>query len=169
MVPASYTATVGQETYLDDTNSQLTDGVYGVDDWQADLGNGRAYEWVGWRTVNPTFTFDFARVVTLDKVFIDFDRDEGYGLINLPTFVNIGGTTFTLAGNELADKTRGTLEFEGSWTGSSLTIDFTRSSDWVFVDEMKFQAVPEPAGYALAAGLGLTVFGICRRCKSHSG
>lgn len=168
IIPTSYTATPGQGTaqggswdYFDDTGSQLTDGGFGVDDWTANLGNGPAYEWVGWRTVDPSFTFNFASTVTVDKVFIDFERAQGAG-IYLPTTVTIGGTTFTLTGNELPNQTRGTLEFDGSWTGSSLSMDMTRSL-WLFVDEVQFNAVPEPAGFALVAGLGLVGFALCRR------
>src|SRR5580693_1478272 len=56
LVPISYTATPGEGTnqggyynYFDDTGHQLTNGIYGVNDYSADLGNGPAYEWVGWR------------------------------------------------------------------------------------------------------------------------
>ena len=43
-------------------------GVVGTDNWQEDLGNGPAHEWVGWwNTLNPTITFDFGRVVDLES------------------------------------------------------------------------------------------------------
>ena len=54
VVPSSYTATAGEGlaqggnfNYFDNTGMQLTDGVTGVNDWTANLGNGSAYEWVG--------------------------------------------------------------------------------------------------------------------------
>ena len=173
IIPSSYTATpgeVGGYTYYDDTGRQLTDGVFGVNDWSADLGNGPAYEWVGWFSVNPTFTFDFASSVTVDKVLIDFSRSETpggptlYGNIHLPTDVNINGTSYSLAGNEIPDYTRGTIEFAGSWTGSTLTVTLSHRW-WLFVDEVQFNEVPEPGAYGLVAALGLINFGALRRAR----
>jgi hypothetical protein len=49
IVPLNYTATPGQGqtqggtyNYFDDTNNQLIDGILGVNDWTANLGNGAA-------------------------------------------------------------------------------------------------------------------------------
>ncbi|MFM7696730.1 MAG: hypothetical protein ACKO6G_08675, partial [Vulcanococcus sp.] len=57
--PVNYTATPaegqaqgGSYNYFDDTGSQLTDDILGYYDWTANLGNGQAYEWVGWRLVD---------------------------------------------------------------------------------------------------------------------
>ncbi len=173
IVPASYTATTGQGwaeggtwNYFDDTGVQLTDGIYGVDNWTANLGYGNAQEWVGWITVNPTLTFAFNSPVTVNKVSIDFARAEPGAGIYLPTQVTIGGVAFALSGAELADQTRGTLEFVGSWTGNSLSVEITtRGRNWVFVDEVQFSAVPEPAHWAGASGLGLVVFCLHRRWR----
>ena len=39
----------GTYQYHDWTGEQLIDGSYGTMPWFANLGNGPAYEWVGWR------------------------------------------------------------------------------------------------------------------------
>ena len=181
LTPTSYVATrgegvaqVGSWNYFDETGRQLTDGFRGVDDWTENLGHGIAYEWVAWRKVNPTLTFNFAGVVTIDKVFIDFERWEYRSAIYLPSNVNIGGTDFSLAGDEIPDYTHGTIEFPGAWTGSSLTITLTPRSGgwtfgryWTFVDEVQFSGIPEPSAAALIAGLGLVGFGALRRGRGQ--
>ena len=172
VVPTSYTINtpgeVGAYSYFDDTGSQLTDGVTGADDWTANLGKGNAYEWVGWHKVNPTITFQFGSTVTINTVNIDFNRCENTGWIYIPSSVTIGGTPFSLSQNALPDNSRGYLSFNGSWTGSSLTIDLARRSpynlyySWVFVDEVTFDgvsAVPEPSTI-IAGALLLVPFGV---------
>jgi hypothetical protein len=167
VVPTSYTATpggVGGFTYFDDTGSQLTDGIYGVDDYTADLGNGNAYEWVGWTDPNPTITFNFPSSITVQSVLIDFNRNEGAG-IYLPANVTIGGTVFNLNGDEIDFGTRGTLIYNGSWTGSSLQVDLTANGSYTFVDEMKFSTavVPEPGLTAAFIGAAALAWATWRR------
>lgn len=175
IAPTSYTSTPAEGTaqggavdYFDDSFTQLIDGIYGQNYWKADTGNGPAFEWVGWRVADPEITFQFANPVTIDRVGIDFNRTEPTGLIYLPTTVTIGGTEFTLAPDALPQSTRGTLYFDGSWTGTTLTVSLADNdpSRWILVDEIKFcgspAAVPEPTAFALA-GVGLCLLALCRR------
>jgi hypothetical protein len=163
LVPSFYAATPeegitqgGTYNYFDDTGSQLIDAVYGADNWQADLGNGRAYEWTGWRVANPVILFYFPELVTISQVGINFNRTEPVALIYLPSMVNIGGTDFTVAANMIPDGTAGMLNFRGSWTGSTLTVTLTDNDPnrWTFLDQITFDgvAVPEPSGLLLAIG-----------------
>jgi hypothetical protein len=166
VIPLSYTATVGEGVaqggsfnYLDETGGQLTDGVYGINDWMANLGNGNAYEWVGWRVADPVLTFQFAGPVTITQVGIDFNRTEPAGLIFLPNAVTIGSTDFTPAPDAIPESTRGTLFFDGLWVGNTLTIHLADANpnNWIFVDEVTFNVaqVPEPSVFAmLTVGLG---------------
>jgi hypothetical protein len=172
LVPTNYVATPGEGTaqggyynYFDDTGHQLTDGIYGVNDWSANLGNGIAYEWVGWRVADPTITFQFFAPVTINQVGVDFNRTES-DLIFLPSTVVIGGTDFTVNPNAIPDDTRGTLFFNGSWTGTTLTVNLSdcSTSDWIFVDEITFNGVacvPEPSVFAvLTCGLGSLILSV---------
>ena len=160
--PTNYTATPGDGiaqggyyNYFDDTGSQLTDGIYGVNDFSANLGNGPAYEWVGWRGVNPVITFQFSSPVTINQVGIDLNRNES-DLIFLPSTVTIDGTDFAVDTNAIPDDTRGTLYFNGSWTGTDLTLDLMDCStnNWIFVDEVTFSgvSVPEPSVFGILVG-----------------
>ena len=65
IVPSSYTfdrsTDTGSYAYHDWGGRQLIDGAYGVAPWSANLGNGNAYEWVGWvrdSVINIDFTFN---------------------------------------------------------------------------------------------------------------
>ncbi len=171
---ASYVATPGEGTaqggfnnYFDDTGSQLIDSVYGGNDWNADLGNGHSYEWVGWRVANPVITFTFSSPVTISQVGIDFNRNEPDGnLIFLPPTVTIGGTDFSVAPDAIPNATRQTVYFDGSWTGTTLTVTLTDNdtSHWIFVDEVTFvcTTVPESSALALLIG-GFGLAAVCRR------
>jgi hypothetical protein len=162
VTPTNYVATPGEGiaqggfyNYFDDTGHQLTDGIYGVNNFEANLGNGIAYEWVGWRVADPVITFQFASPVTINQVGIDFND-----MIYLPSCVMIDNTDFTVNPSAIPDDTRGTLSFNGSWTGTTLTVDLSDdcTTDWIFVDEITFKAVPEPSVLALlAVGLGLFI------------
>ena len=148
LVPISYTATPGETGdngihYIDDTGSQLTDGVVGADDWDADLGHGRGYEWVAWRTTIPTLTFTFSNTVTITAVEFDLDRYEARGVF-VPTLLTVGGVPFSFTGNEFSDQTRGSLTVTGFWCGSTITIQLSEASPgrWIFLDEVRFTGAP---------------------------
>jgi|GEM_PF-1638163 len=177
VTPASYTGTPGQGqaqggslNYFDDTGSQLTDGALGADNWGADLGNGSAYEWVGWISVDPTFTFTFSAPVSLSAVEFGFNRGEGSG-IYLPSSVTIDGVTTALTGTEIANGTRGFVSLGTTFTGTSLTITVADADAgrWIFLDEVRFvsaaAAVPELGTLPLAASglLPLAAVWVTRR------
>lgn len=166
--PISYTATPGEGiaeggayNYFDDGGTQLTDGILGDNNWTTDLGNGPAAEWVGWKTVNPDLTFNFASPVLITDVVIGFNYNVP-GHIFLPLTVIINGISFNLTGNELADVTREFLTFSGNFTGSSLNISFINDtsglSNFIFIDEVQFLGptapIPEPS-----LMLGMLAFG----------
>ena len=180
ITPSSYTATPGQGTaqgggynYFDDTGSQLTDGVLGGHYWGDNLGNGPAYEWVAWFTIDPVLTFNFGAPVNISQVTIDFNRNGG---ISLPSSVVIGGTSFTLTGNELPSGTRGSLNFAVALNGvNSVQINLSdfNNNNWIFVDEVQFSgssaATPEP-GTLCQLGLAMLMAGALRlpRSRKHA-
>jgi PEP-CTERM motif len=151
----------GKYDYFDDTYRQLVDGAYGVNNWKADLGNGPAFEWVGWREADPIITFQFGQAVTVREVSIDFNRSEKCDRIFLPKKVEINGSVFHLKQHAIADNTRGTVTFKGCWTGDRLCINLIdhNPTRWIFVDEIRCTGegptVPEPSAVALLIlGLG---------------
>jgi len=165
VTPTSYTATPGQGqaqglsyNYFDDGGAQLTDRVYGVNDWTANLGHGNAQEWVGWLSVDPTVTFNFAGTVGISAVTIGFNRGQGAG-IYLPPSVQIASQTFSLAIDAFPDNSRQDLTFNLTqpFFGNQLTVTLSDGNpgQWIFVDEMQFAAaVPEPSAVVLL-GLGV--------------
>jgi hypothetical protein len=147
VMPVSYVSTpgegrpLGSYDYFDDTGSQLTDGVIGTDNVTADLGNGPAYEWVAWKTVEPTITFTFSETVLLiTSVQLGLARAEGANRIHLPSTVAVGGTVFAPSGVEIANDARGFLTFFGSWSGTNIAIQLSDNDPtwWVFLDEVRF-------------------------------
>lgn len=74
---ASYKATpgeVGMHSYGDATGRQLTDGQYGTDEVDSDLGSGRGYEWVAWRRTEPRIIFDLGSPQSVQAVRIHVNR-----------------------------------------------------------------------------------------------
>lgn len=162
IVPNSYTATPGQGqayggtyNYFDETGRQLIDGEFGVSQYNA----AESYQWVGWLYNNPTLVFDFGQVVTIGSVSIDFNRHEEGG-IYLPSGVQVDGDYFSVNRFAFPDKTTGTVNFEGLWTGQKLTVNLVENgSGWIFVDEVQFTtAVPEPSTVALGL-MGAAILG----------
>jgi hypothetical protein len=180
VVPAGYSITTPEGTaqggtydYFDDTGTQLTDGVFGGNLWYDDLDgpgpHGNAYEWVAWVAVEPSLTFNFSKPVSIQSVTIGFSRGSGGG-VYLPANVTIAGQPFSLTGNEFADDLRQDLTFTltSPFVGTDLTIDLSdgNAGAWIFLDEVQFTAVPEPASVWLAGLAGVAVIGWRRRPRA---
>lgn len=68
--------------YHDETDSQLTDGVFATTPYSADLGNGNAYEWVGWTTEpNPAVIFEFDASYTFTQLTIGTYKSAANGIV----------------------------------------------------------------------------------------
>jgi len=161
VTPSSYSATPGEGVaqggsfdYFDETGQQLTDQILGANDINLNLGNGPAYEWVGWRQANPILTFHFSNIVAITSVQIGFHHNTA-NKTALPSMVTIGSRAYSLTGNELANGSRGFLDFPGNWLTNNLIISLSDSdpSLWIFVDEIRFLSVPQliSAQIAMAA------------------
>lgn len=178
IVPSSYTATAGQGTlqggsydYFDDTGSQLTDGVFGGNIWSADLGSGNAREWVAWITVEPTLTFNFSTSVSISAVTLGLSHGVSGG-VYIPTSVTIGSETFALTGSEFGDNLRQDLTFTLAtpFVGNQLTIGLSDGDPgrWIFLDEVRFTAVPEPTAGWLVLPVGLAALWLRRQRNQDS-
>lgn len=138
LTPTSYVHNNGASgSYPDDTGSQLTDGLLNNIIPSVNLGTPDSFNWVGWDLGrNPSVTFNFGQIVTVNQVSIDTVRWEPAG-VYLPTQVKIGSSLFSV-GSGYTNMDKALLTFNGSWTGSSLTLDMTAGGYWTFVDEVSF-------------------------------
>ena len=150
VVPTSYTATTGEGTvqggsfnYFDESGSQLTDTVIGANAWSANLGNGNAHEWVGWRVAEPTITFNFAQSVSISQVQLGFSRTSAAG-IGLPSSATINAVPYAISSNAIGNDSRGFVPLNVVFSGTSLQISLADSnvSTWIFVDEVRFVGSP---------------------------
>lgn len=160
VIPTSYTATPGDHPLLiDDTGNQLSDGILGSNNSNEDLGNGIAYEWVGWANKSAVIEFSFGTEVTIQTLRLGIARDDaGQTLLPLSTSVSGAGIVEWIGYSGIADGTRGWLEMGGPFTGTSLNLTITtQTGKWVLVDEVQFigTAVPEPGEWALAISSGM--------------
>jgi len=170
---------VGYASYADWNDDQLVDGQYGVYPWSADLGNGVAYEWVGWQSEIVNIDFDFGAPSLIDTVNIGSVQDRLTNVV-LPS-VNIYSSTDTLTWSfvssldipisETNNNTYQTFELDGlGLSDQYMRISLLQKSSWTwtFVDEIDFYrydqfkldsfgvrtAVPEP-GTIFLLGVGL--------------
>ncbi len=157
------------------TGTQLIDGAVGVAGWGADLGNGGAYEWVGWLGDSPVnIDFDFVAKMRIGRIEIGTTQDDLTDVV-LPS-VDVyewQGGAWVAAGSLnvpedsandrfwLSTDPHGFLTLDGLNINSDrvrLSLRFSYDGPWTFVDEVNFHAapVPEPETYAMMlAGLGL--------------
>jgi hypothetical protein len=146
----------GSFNYFDESGTQLIDGVVGVDDWTADLGNGPAHEWVGWVVANPVIEFTFAEPVSIRRVEIGLNRSESAG-IHIPQTVTIGDVATSLEADVFADGNRAWVSFEVNLPLSSsirIAMNDAAANRWIFTDEIRFY-IPEPASLVLAGALAV--------------
>lgn len=192
VVPVSYTfdqsTACGTYCYHDE-GGQLTDGIYGVEGWGADLGNGNAQEWVGW--VNRPIVnidFHFATAVGISEVRIGTTQDSVTDVVlpSVTVFKSTDGLVWSLVSQlsvpedsandrgylALGPHTTLTLSGLGIANASYVRVALLHSSDgpWTFADEVDFigttAAVPEPETYAmLLGGLGFLGMAVRRQRK----
>jgi hypothetical protein len=139
----SYSAPPGETgmvSYFDDTQNQLADGIYGLDDILADLGNGTAYEWVGWTELTDpvTLTFTLQDNVSLSSIEIGFNHRDGLGVF-IPERVTINGLDFMLPADAVPNNKRADLSFNGPFQGPVVNIVLQHGGrGWILVDEVRF-------------------------------
>jgi len=183
ILPLNYTVTAGEGqaqggifNYFDDTGRQLIDGTRGVNDWTANLGNGNAYEWVGWRVANPGFTFNFGSVVSISSITIGLNRTEGAAIFAAISG-SAGGNPISIPGNAFADGTRSDLlfTFANPVVGSTFQMSLTdgNTGRWIFVDEITFDGtgstsvIPLPGTLALMFP-ALALIGVFARRRAQA-
>lgn len=132
-------------------SGQLVDGVRGIDEWGADLGQGYAYEWVGWSSQNPVITVQFAVPRKLGLVRLGLSNGK-VGSVSQPPQVTVrlsldgqtwgspqvfslgAGTLPVIAEGKRADVTLA-LPLQ---VAKYVEIAFATPGSWTFVDELEF-------------------------------
>ncbi|MDY7001295.1 MAG: discoidin domain-containing protein [Thermodesulfobacteriota bacterium] len=183
ILPASYVfdraTDCGAYCYHDWTGVQLIDGQYGTAPWSADLGNGNAYEWVGWTDPSINVDFDFGASVEIGSIHVGSVQDYP-GDVVLPS-INIysgsDGSSWDLEASifvpESSDNNYAYRTFE--FDNLSINARFVRVSlfhsldgPWTYIDEVDFyqgDAVPVPgAVWLLGSGL-LGLLGLRRKFR----
>lgn len=159
VTPTSYSFDIAPSgSYPDSSGMELIDGVDGSAPWSTAVA-----PWVGWHQTNPTITFNFGSIVTINTVSIEFQGNGGGGIYR-PQSVQIGGGS-TVPVADIRTPAVEYLDFNGSWTGSSLTVKMNYRNQWIFVDEVKFSSttVPDTGSTALLLGAGLIGLAAIRR------
>jgi hypothetical protein len=142
----SYTAPPGETgmvSFLDDTGSQLADGVLGTDDIMTGSENGIAYEWVGWTDLTEpvTLTFTLAPGTKVSAVVIGMLHRDGLGIF-VPSEVTINGKSFAPGADAVPNNQRRDQTFNGPFDGPVVTIVLNhRGRGWIMLDEVRFVAV----------------------------
>ena len=134
---------------------QLTDGVVGTDNWQVDLGNGVAYEWVGWwNTLNPTITFDFGHLVDFESFELHINN-SGNGCTAMFANANLSFSTdgisfgddmvYTTPPEELGNPSARFVMIDMPRTSRYVRATLDHTAYWLFLSEVRFTAIPEPS------------------------
>ena len=150
----------------------LTDGIVAASTWNNVENGAGTGPYVGWTSagvIDPSITFDFSGSPTITSIAVHMDNSN-FGGVYAPTAILIDGTP--VAFTPPADGTVGFATISGlNLTGSSHTLQFLtqRGPDgqtWVFLSEVDFFAVPEPATWAMMiGGIGLAG-GMARRRRA---
>ena len=147
LTPDSYTAPPGETgmvAFIDETGSQLCDGMKGTHDILVDQGSGTAYEWVGWTDLTEpvTLTFSFSGDQNFASIEIGMNHRDGLGVF-VPELVTINGVDYELSADEVPNNQRKDVVFEGSFTGPELQVVLHhRGRGWILVDEVHFSPAP---------------------------
>lgn len=162
---SSYTITTPPEvSYVDSTGKQLTDGIFGDPNI-----NGGSSNWVGWINSsgagpNAIFiTFNFGSVQTITSATIDFLRLE-QNFVFLPDSVSVGGQSFPVDPNALANGSSSPLTFTPSapLNTQTLQIELDRAGTGfhILIDEVTFDGIgstgpstPEPSTLGMVGGM----------------
>lgn len=150
---------------------QLTDSIVGANNWGDNLGNGPAYEWVGWININPEIIFDYGTAQQISRIDVHVNNSN-FGSVSIFGTVRVGysddGVNFgnyqsiTTTDADRADLSARfyALNLVEQGAHRYVRLEFTRTNTWLFISEIR--AVPTPGAMALLP-LGVLALGRRRR------
>lgn len=149
---------------------ELTDGIIATGNWNSPgvepaPGNG---PYVGWASIQPVITFNFADAVDFVSATFHFDGSNAGGVAP-PSSVTINGVNQAVSAPASTDPFAFTFDLSGQAPTDTLVATiFDGQGPWVFLSEVTFEAnvsaVPLPAGSLLIL-TGLAGLGAARRRK----
>lgn len=121
----------------------LTDDVFAPSNWfitEPPAGNG---PYVGWKSIDPTITFDFGGPEAFfDTVTIHVDDSNGAGGVSVPSKVEItvgGNSTQVFPIVEPGGSAPLTFAFDvGGEVGDTVVVQVFRKTQWIMVSEVDF-------------------------------
>lgn len=188
LIPVSYSfdqaTDTGSFTYHDETGIQLIDGHYGTAPWSANLGNGNAYEWLGWVYDSPVnIDFDLGSQNQVNQISIGSVQDHVNDVVlpSIELYSSNDGVNWSLFDSmsnpesSLNDNQYFTLEFDNlQVTAQYFRVSLLHSLNgpWTFVDEVDFyhevSAVPVPAAVWLFGSGLVGLISFSRRKQSQA-
>jgi hypothetical protein len=189
VTPSTYSfipeAKQGTYTYLDETGSQLTDGVYGP---SRVASAEDAIPYVGWNATLVTINFTFDELTTFDSVSVSA-LQAWVGNIVIPDvylLTSADGQNWTPVASIITPESdrnnskKKTLTFSGlDLTTEYIQVQLGRNNigPWIFVDEVTFSgetadpalrqslvaSVPEAGSTLALLGLGISSLWLFRR------
>ena len=153
ILPVSYNVDQDTDTgsyqYHDWTGEQLIDGEYGIAPWSADLGNGNAYEWLGWSN-DPivNIDFDFGEITQVDRILVGTTQDHPADVV-LPSIDIYSGEAgnWTLVKSQITPESTDNNNIYRTYAFELLglntryvrvTLKHSLDGPWTFVDEVDF-------------------------------
>ncbi len=143
---------VGIHSYADETGRQLTDGQYGTDEVDADLGSGRGYEWVAWRQTDPRIIFDLGSPKPVQAIRIHFNRRSDRRIeppLRMRIFFSSDGRVVSYARTKTTDRiifldgrSRSVRIPTGGASARYVALEMADGDPqrWIFVDEVLFES-----------------------------
>jgi len=167
----------------------LTDGMTGITDFTANLGNGPAYEWVGW-AIDPqagglpidtndnfaTITFKLANAVTLNSISLfinNFGGISGVGIFSSATVSvsndNVNFVNPILFTPNAADIANTTARFVTIPLNEVSPFQYVRvhlthlnatTNNWIFLSEVTFDGTVVTAATPEPSSVMLSILGL---------
>lgn len=146
----------------------LTDGLVASDSWNLVENLAGTGPYVGWITIDPTLTFQFANSYVFETLRIHLDDSNGTGGVAPPLSVAVsaGGAPLVVPVTDPPGSAPYWLEVDLTnlgLSGDSLTVTLNRRDLWVFASEFEIagrptaSVVPEPATLGLLSLGGIAL------------